>query len=449
MTKRRLRESGALVLAVLMSLGCASEPDPVRLEVFSWWDQQSERRAFEEVITLHEERHDHVDVDNFASNAAETSREGVKRKILAGRPPSTFQANMGADLLRWTAVDTDRLPSKSLVLGLDDLFRESGLYGELPGELLERLRPNPNAAPVGVPINIHRVNVLYYNVAREEAYARDNNGVTFRDLPTLCPPDLGPDDVPRFTMGAGTSVPFVLVLLAFENILPALTSETPNFYHDLFEGRAPAGWALQVQRALECLKYLSRSFISGHEDRTWADAVQQVTNDGEAHFTVMGDWANGNLQDALKRDEVRAVPFPGTEPFFVFTADTFPLPIHAPNREETREFLLTIASREAQNRFSAEKGSMPARIKVADPSMLGRYADQAEKFTNATKLLATSGLFPPYYPVQKLEDALVAMIAGDAGPAAITAALELFRDAEPLFARWQQRLVTEPATASP
>jgi ABC-type glycerol-3-phosphate transport system substrate-binding protein len=164
--------------------------------------------------------------------------------------------------------------------------------------------------------------------------------------------------------------------------------------------------------------------------------VDQVAR-GEADFTVMGDWANGVLRTALERDEVRAVPFPGTEALFVFTSDAFPLPVGAPHAQQTRELLLTIASQQAQERFSSEKGSIPARIAGDGP-----YAGRAQAFAEATKLLATSGLFPPYYPISQLEEALTQMIREGSGEDGVRTALAVFRDAEPLFARWQNRLAT-------
>jgi glucose/mannose transport system substrate-binding protein len=437
---------GALLLAVFAMMACGAEPDPVRLEVFSWWQEESERRAFESVITLHEERQDEVEVINLYRSDAQISRAEVTKRVLAGAPPSTFQANIGADLLRWAAVDPSgpEPANESRVSGLDELFRSSGLYQDLPPELLAALRLNARSEPVAVPINIHRVNVLYYSVAREQAYRDSHGGRSFLDLDVLCPGDGAPDTRPDLVVGAGTQAAFVLTLLAFENVLPALTSA--GFYDELFHGRANGDWEPEVERALECVQYLSRAFVPNHARLTWAHAVDQVAR-GQADFTVMGDWANGVLRAALERDEVRAVPFPGTEGIFVFTSDTFPLPVGAPHPERTRELLFTIASRQAQERFSAEKGSIPSRIAL-DAASAGRYSARAQDFDSATKLLATSGLFPPYYPVSQLEDALARMVLEGAGPSDVQAALALFRDAEPLFARWQNRLANGPATAA-
>jgi glucose/mannose transport system substrate-binding protein len=397
-------------------------------------------------MTAHEERHDHVNVENFGRSEANISRAEVKSRVLAGRPPSTFQANIGADVLRWAAVDTDEPSSGSRIAALDELFSASGLERDLPEALIDQLRMNPSSELVAIPLNIHRVNLLYYNIERERLYRASNDQRSFLAFEELCPDPIPPGD-PAFTMGAGTKARFVLILLAFENVLPALTNGRPDFYNDLFAGRAPVDWEKEVKRAFECVQYLSRAFADDDAGHTWVDAIEQVA-DGKADFTVMGDWANGILQDHALGEQVEVVEFPKTAGVFVFTSDTFPLPIGAPHLDETRELLLTIASLDVQNRFSVEKGSIPARI-AGDSAALGPYAERAEHFLRTPKLLATSGLFPPYYPVEELESALFAMTRPNAGPPEVRVAVELFRDAEPLFKRWQDRRAHGRSPAPP
>ena len=53
---RRSAGHGGLLLALVSGVGCGSDRDEVRLEVYSWWTKEPERLAFESVISLHEKR---------------------------------------------------------------------------------------------------------------------------------------------------------------------------------------------------------------------------------------------------------------------------------------------------------------------------------------------------------------------------------------------------------
>jgi len=60
------------------------------------------------------------------------------------------------------------------------------------------------------------------------------------------------------------------------------------------------------------------------------------------------------------------------------------------------------------------------------------------------KVLATSGLFPPYYPDDELNTQLAAMTQASATDDDVEAVIALLRDAQPLLARWQARVAQGP-----
>jgi hypothetical protein len=217
-----------------------------------------------------------------------------------------------------------------------------------------------------------------------------------------------------------------------------------TLYDELFLGTlTEAEWHEPVVRALQCVQYLSRSFLRT-EGLSWADALIRVET-GDADFSVMGDWANGELKGALEEGRVDVQPFPGSESTFVFTSDTFPLPVAAPYAEESENLLETLASTEAQLAFSREKGSIPARADISTElvrEILGDRAAQTRRdFDSAAihKSIATSGLFPPYYP-DDLSARLSAMTAEGASKTKIEPVVALLRNALPLLERWQRRI---------
>ena len=97
----------------------------------------------------------------------------------------------------------------------------------------------------------------------------------------------------------------------------------------------------------------------------WAAATQRVI-DGEAAFTVMGDWALVAFDEANKKagTDFTTFPVPGTDGVFDLLADTFTLPTGAPHPAGTRAWLETVASTAGQTTFSRAKGSIPARTDV-------------------------------------------------------------------------------------
>ena len=446
----------ALCAAPCVAACGTAPPTKIELEVYSWWQRKSEYEAFDDVLSQYELQHPDFHAVNKATNTdADEVRTTLTKRLLAEAAPTTFQANIGADLLRWTVVDTTdpqsgegiaidarEVQTSSRLQGLTSFFQQNGLNARFP-EVLTKVLAGPNGEPYAVPIDVHRLNVLYYNTVKLDEFSDRNGGKSFLDPVVLCPPNVHALLADRMSkldvkIALGEKDSFALTLFAFESVLPALAG--PELYDDLFHGRASEAQLEGVRPALECVQYLSRSFLDAPGD-TWADALSQVKA-GRAEFSVMGDWSNGELQMALDDRTVAARPFPGSEHTFVFTSDTFPLPVKAPYPEQTQELLRTIASVDGQRRFSAKKGSIPARSDI-DVSVLGPRAVSTRRDfydDGITKVLATSGLFPSYFPDDKLKRVLSALIQPNPTDTAIEDVIGLLRDTQPLLARWQARI---------
>lgn len=431
--------AGLLLFAAFWLSACADIPtERVELEVFSWWDEDSEQEAFEAIKALHQAAHPEVDVVNSAEPNADVARERLAKRMTAGAPPATFQANVGADLLRWAALRygdaPDRYTSEERLMGLGDLFEELDLRSVLQPELVPALELEPGT-PYGIPINIHRLNVLYYNV-EAEARAR-RAGVDLFALETWCALDTLPAEV-RPRVALGTKQSWTLLLLTFENLLPALAGA--DYYRRFWTGQVRLNGPSSADRAamtqvLQCLVGMSGSFIDDYASKSWSQAVDALRSPGVA-AAVMGDWASARLTDELERGVVASRPFPGTNQLVVFTSDTFPLPSQTPHPEAARDLLRTLSSKAAQVAFSRVKGSIPARHDV-DVAELGEQAELSlAHFERASEhLVATSGLIPPYYPLDELAASLERLVARR-DEAAVTDVITLLADAAPLLVRW-------------
>lgn len=442
----------AVLLALAAALGCSNNPNTITLEVYSWWDDTAERAAFDAIVSMHRRDHENVEVINLR-NSSDDARRELSMRLLADAPPATFQANAGADLLRWALVDTQDDPfedvrtppdeTNSLITDLTAFYNDE-LAGRLSDPVDSMLRLGTGTAPTAVPINVHRLNYLYYNEDR----VQDPEGLLHID--TLCPETPGNDPL-DINIAVALDDEWTLILFVFENLLPALIERErgrdpdfdDDFYEHLFRGDEPGerlagGESVLVKKALECAQYLSQSFVNFPR---WVDAVRDVGGtETVTTFTVMGDWANALLEEELRNEDVAAVPFPGTEGVYVYTSDTFPLPVGVEHRSEALELLRTFASRDAQKEFSLLKGSIPARSDFEFDSPLGWNTTAEFEDPEVQKLLATSGYFPVYYPLDGLGNKLRLMLSDGAGEATINAVLREFTDSEKVLWRWQRRL---------
>ena len=439
----------------MATLGCSSAPTTVRLEVYNWWDG-AESIPFERVLTIHRSLHPNVEVVNQSKLVAGDARERVADIMLAGAPPATFQANIGADLLRWTAVDsaTGAL-GENRIYNLSSLFaRSKDLQSVIPQEIMDALSVGTPPVPYAVPINIHRLNVLYYNTAKLAALSPPSGHQSWLEPSLLCPTDPTPTPLP-FKIAIGSrEEPFTITLLVFENLLVAQAGA--EFYERLFRGEMSTvsgvadDWKEVVRTTLRCAQFLGQ-FIE--ETDGWKDAVKAVVDETDAAaVTVMGDWAGGQLASEPNYDgtTILSMPFPGTEAdgtrkgVYVYTSDAFPLPVNAEHLSEAETLLETIALPEAQKIFSKEKGSIPARSDAVDEVDAKRLQD----FRDSAKALATSGLFPPYYDSEQLNEKLLAVLKTEwgskDGPAKIEAVVEELVSLQPVLLRWQDRLRRGP-----
>jgi glucose/mannose transport system substrate-binding protein len=423
----------------------------LELEVSTWWSPGSEQAAFEEVRQLHEDTHPGVVIESTVFPDSENARDFVARHVLAGAAPDTFQANIGADLVAWTMVDTANpaeVPSSRRIEPLDDLFEDNSFWEQLPEELLPALRVGELEPPFAIPINIHRLNVVYYLRATRDAYELEHGVGSFLSSARLCPRSGETSLIPP-KLAIGGQDNFALILLLFENVIPAVAGA--DFYEAFLRGERatdPSGRdALAVfEAALRCLQRLAQGMDqeSFGADR-WKEALNRVWA-GNADYTVMGDWVNGYLLEEGWEAEISSMPFPGTEDVFVFTSDTFPLPVDARHPEAARDLLRTFASHDAQKAFSEIKGSIPARRDVAIEGPLASLAESTRiAFANAHKVMATSGYFPPYLQVEPLVIELRKVMAQGAGDTEIAGAMKRLRDYESLLSAFQARIELGPS----
>jgi glucose/mannose transport system substrate-binding protein len=156
-------------------------------------------------------------------------------------------------------------------------------------------------------------------------------------------------------------------------------------------------------------------------DRTaldWEDTAELVA-DGDAAFTVMGDWA----EPALSAPVVWA-PFPGTDGVVDLVVDTFAMPVGAEHPAGAQAWLMTCTEIDTQVALTAVKGAAPARGDVP-VSMLATYQRTAyAAFMDDTLVPSlTHGMATSPEVLSRISSVVDEVAAGTASTSQVQAAL--------------------------
>ncbi len=377
-----------------------------RVEFFSWWTSGGEEEALEALIQTHKSRVPDAQVNNAAVEFADKARDQLRNRFASGLAPELFQANAGADLVEW--IEKNGSNSKDAVI--EDLTEMSEALGWSKGFYPIMLDSVSNNNRVfAIPVNIHRLNSLFY---RKDLFEELNLDLprTIDDLIALCTKIR--DDRSLKTRAAGefsclalgNKWNWTLSSLTFETILPAVAGA--KFYESYFQGNEPSN-APELKQAIatsfalycggktsSCLK--STFFNKDINEITWDQGINKLST-GAALMAPMGDWAKGYLESdeggrLVAGVDFDVIPFPNSEKIFVFTGDVVALPRGVTNRDGARSFLKTAASREGQLAFNRLKGSIPARRDV-DPEEFDEVQRRTiEDFNTVPPVRALSGV---------------------------------------------------------
>lgn len=321
-----------------------------RLIIFSWWTNGGEADGLNALFGEFKKRSPGTEIVNatVAGGAGVNAKAVLKTRMLGGDPPDSFQVHGGSELV-------DTWVKTGYMEPLTAVWKKNGWDKAFPKDLIDMVTYQGEI--YSVPVNVHRGNVLWYNVSVLRR-AGLQPPTTFDDFFAAA----------RKLKGAGV-VPLSLaskdkwaVAHLFEDILLGVGG--PRFYRDLMGGKIP--WTdARVKRALEIVKEMLEYVNTDHAAITWDQASAYVLS-GKAAMNVMGDWAKGYFTANGAKPEVDfgGIPSPNTAGNFMVVTDTFGLPKKAPNRSNALTWLEIAGSKEGQTAFNPLKGSIPARTDV-------------------------------------------------------------------------------------
>lgn len=387
---RRRYIAGAGAVATVAVAGCSDDPDVGEddgtgdgadddveadegdLEIVHWWTAGGEEEAYNALLDGFREEHPDVEiVDNPAPGGAGSAIDTViQNRVLDQNPPSTFQIWPGQALTPYTDEDLLEDIGDSV---WDDEMREAYLDG-----ITDLSRPGGDL--VAVPINIHRMNNLFYNVDVVESADVDPTDIDDpRGLVDALQAVQGNTDA--VPMAHQTQAPWSTVQL-FEDVF--IGQQGSDDYTSFIEGNVEA-LEDEVREALEQLGEYANYYPEDAGSISWDQGNDRLI-EGEAAFIHQGDWAAGQYRaaDGFEfGEDWDMVPFPGTDGVYHSVIDSFVFPTNNPSPEATEKFLNYAGSVDAQERFNPIKGSIPPRTDVPTDDFGPFLSRQIEDFGNS------------------------------------------------------------------
>ncbi|MDP2570981.1 ABC transporter substrate-binding protein [Vibrio penaeicida] len=334
-------------LITLSLLAAASYAQAGEVEVLHWWTSGGEAKSAAVLKSKVEEQGHSWKDFAVAGGGGESAMTVLKTRAVSGNPPSAAQIK-GHDIQEWGNL--------GFLTSLDDVAKAEKWESNLP-EVVTKVMKHEGRF-VAVPVNVHRVNWLWAN--------------------------------PEVLKAAGVSVPKTLdeFFASAEKIkaagyIPLAHGGQPWQDATVFEavaldvlGSADYNKAfvdldmdvLQGSKMVEVFEkfHKIRDYIdSNSPGRDWNVATSMVIN-GDAAMQIMGDWAKGEFAAAGKmpgKDYICA-PAPGTDGQFTFNIDSFAFfkLKNADNEKAQKALAKTILTKDFQEVFNLNKGSIPVRL---------------------------------------------------------------------------------------
>lgn len=351
--------------------GVPDEPaEDEELELVHWWTAGGEEAALNALLESFRNEYGYSgsDINNNpapggAGSAIDTA---IQSRVSSGDPPSTFQIWPGGSLTPYT--DEDLLDS------INDVWTDDMEDAYLDG-VKDTARNDGDF--VAVPLNIHRLNNLFYNVNVVEDAGIDVDSLS--DGEDLLSAMQTADSQGYIGMAHQTSSTWS-TLQMWEMVFMAQNGV--DAYREVLE-RNVGDHESAIEDSLELVVDYSDYITPNSASVTWDEANEAVI-DGDAAFLHQGDWAVGEYQNASGFDyqaDWDMVPFPGTGGTYAIVMDSFVMPENNPSSTMTKQWLRQCGSIDGQAAFNREKGSIPPRTDVPTDDFPEFLQDQASDFS--------------------------------------------------------------------
>ncbi len=328
-----------------------------KVEVFSWWTGGGEAKGLEAMIADFKKNNPNIEFVNaaVAGGSGTNAKAVLASRLQANQPPDSFQGHAGAELMDY--IKAGQLEP------LDSLYDQLKLRDAFPQQLIDQITFEGHV--YSVPVNIHRANVLWFSpkVLKEAGIAKPP--ATIQEFITDLKQVKDKTGKIPLSLGAQWTAAHLLDAVMLGDL-------GVDGWNALW--KQGADWkSPQVTRALGDYNTILQYTNTEAASTDWQLAAKDVV-DGKAAFNIMGDWAAGYFKELGKTPKVDYdwAASPGTDGAYQWLSDSFTLPKGAPHRDAAVAWLTEAASRQGQDLFNPQKGSIPAR-KDADTGLYKDY----------------------------------------------------------------------------
>lgn len=327
------------------------------LEIYHWWTSGGENAAINALVDVFESQHPNTTViqNTVPGGAGFEFLQVMKTLVLAGQAPDAFQLHAGYEGIPYF--------NAGALEQIDALWESEGWKNVVPAVVQSMCQFDGHFYMV--PVNIHRSNVVWYNLPLLQNSSIDPSTLTtwtaFKNALTT----LKNDGVqyPLYMGEAWTEAHL------FEQIM---ASQGIAVYEDWINGKITTATNTNLVAALTTFKELMAFVNPDASDLSWDAATAKVIS-GDAAFNIMGDWANGEFTVANKvyRTDYGTMAVPGTGDMYGLVIDAFQHPKGVQHPSNSDNWLKVVGSKEGQDAFNPLKGSISAR----NDTDLAKYGD--------------------------------------------------------------------------
>ncbi|WP_227778890.1 ABC transporter substrate-binding protein [Haladaptatus pallidirubidus] len=351
-----------------------SESTP--LEIQHSWNLAAEKDAADSVFDGFQEFHPDVELDEqvVSGRGGGDLKTVVKKRIIDNNPPDSWQSWSGQNLR--TYVDAGTL--QSLQNEAESRKIKWDVFSSISKDLSKI-----DGSFVAVPLSIHRLNNLFYNIEILE-----ESGIDPQAIQT-------PHELVNTVEIVEETTDAVGVVHPTKNVWPTL---------ELWESMLLGEYGLETHQAIGDEEILSnkravseslRLADKYHEQSpdgivpiNWREAAKQFQN-GNVAFFHQGDWAAAEFQtdDFEFEADWSCIAFPGTKDQYLLSMDSFPFPRNSSSVTALSEFLQYVSTVETQKRFTQRRGSIPPRKDVPKSGYDPFFRRQMDHFRNTKSQL--------------------------------------------------------------
>jgi len=345
-----------------------------QVEIFYPVNPGSEDDGLSALIKLFNQQYSTIKFINAAAGGAGTNADALLASRLASNDiPDSWRVNLAQETI--TAYVTS-----DLVKPLDDLFASTGFGVVLPKTLLPFILRNGH--PYIVPMDILRMNVMWYNPKVLAAAGITANPKTdfktWEDFFAVCDKIKAAGKI-CLSLGA----PWTTVNL-FENVM--IGTIGAGKWSGLWTAPPSTDWAgadvaAGIANFAKALSYTNADASTLSDYQT----ASKMVSDGDAAFNIMADWAYAYFANsapnglALKpHTDFDWAVAPGTYGIFEFLSNGYPLPVGAKHPDATTAWLTVVASKPGQEAINPLEGSICARTDC-NQALFNEYSQDAAK----------------------------------------------------------------------